>query len=85
MPVPLGETKYGPQPIRVVLYERGITGADFADLIGISRHHVSKVNRGLTTPSPAYMDAACAELGLPADRLFTQEAINASYYRGVQR
>ncbi|MFJ9317231.1 helix-turn-helix domain-containing protein [Pimelobacter simplex] len=85
MPKTTGETKYGPQPIRVVLFERGIVVDEFADRIGISRVHVSKVNRGYSVPSQAYIDAACHDLGLPADRLFTQEAINVSYYRGTQR
>ncbi|MFC6694847.1 helix-turn-helix domain-containing protein [Nocardioides daphniae] len=68
-----------------MLFERGVPGSEFADQIGINRLHVSKVNRGHIIPSQAYIDAACDALALPADRLFSQEALNASYYRGVKR
>lgn len=75
------ETRYGSQPVRVVLYERGISGSGFAAEIGISPAHVSKANRGYIIPSQAYVDLASKALGLPPERLFTQAALNASYYR----
>lgn len=75
------DTRFGPQPVRVVLYERGISAASFAESLGIATAHVSKANRGYVIPSQAYVDLASKALGLPPGELFTASALNASYYR----
>ena len=76
-------TRFGPQPIRVVLYERGISAQGFAESIGITYSHASKANRGYIIPSQAYIDLSSKALGMAPSHLFTQEVLNASYYRGA--
>lgn len=78
------ETRFGPQPIRVVLYTHGISASRFAERIGINPHHVSKVNRGYTAPAQVYIDRASEALSLPPSELFTQDAIDASYFRDAE-
>lgn len=82
--MPSSPTRFGTQPIRLVLLQHGLTGKELATRIGVNYLHVNKVNRGITIPSQAYVDLACRELGVAPGDLFTQAALNASYYRGAK-
>lgn len=66
----------GPQPGREVIWRRGYTIAEFADLIGIQpSSHVGLALRGYVPPSEELRRVAPAFLGVQLDELFTAEAL----------
>lgn len=49
-------------------YEMGLTGADLAKKIGVSRSYISQMDRGMFRPSPEKLQAIAAALELePTD------------------
>ncbi len=75
MPKP---TRFGPQPIREVVWRRGITHADFAAQMNIRpMSHVRHAMAGVCPPSEELRQRASYVLNVPVRDLFTQESLAA--------
>jgi len=68
---------FGIQPIRDVVWRKGYTIAEFADLSGIEpRSHVNGAVRGYVPPSEELRAFAPRFLGVPLEDLFTAESLS---------
>jgi hypothetical protein len=77
------------QPIRDVVWSKGYSHAEFAELLGIKPvSHVGLAMRGLVPPNEELRRLAPEFLGVPLEELFTPDALAATcrpLARGLRR
>ncbi|UTM37637.1 helix-turn-helix domain-containing protein [Rhodococcus pyridinivorans] len=78
--MPKPDTRYGHQPILVVLLSRGIKYAQLARESGIEYNHLANVITGRTAVSKQCLQILPDALGLPVEELFTQRSIDDGGY-----
>ena len=72
-------TRFGPQPIREVVWRKGLTFGEFAASTAIRPHgHVLLAMAGRVPPNEALRRIAPAMLGVPLEQLFTCESLEAT-------
>lgn len=70
--------KFGPQPIREIVWRRGYTHNEFADLLAIHPGtHVRSALQGFVPPNEELRRLAPAFLNVPLEDLFTAESLAA--------
>ena len=64
--------------LRVVREERGLTQAQLAELIGVSRKTINTVENGIFVPSTVVALKLAAALGQPVEALFFLAALGGT-------
>lgn len=75
-------SRYGIQPARQLLYDRGWSIPVAADKINVPFSHLRNVLHGVTPPSGPVRDRLPVLLGAPLSALFTESALSATYQPG---
>lgn len=68
-------TRFGRQPVADILKERGITRVAMAARLGVSLGIFNNTLAGHQTPSDEIRDGLVNELGMPVEKLFTEEPL----------
>lgn len=63
-----------PTPLAQWLKISGVTGADLAKRVGVSRPFISRISKGKRQPSLAIAAKLSAETGLPLDKFLKEAA-----------
>jgi len=78
-------TRFGEQPIRGVVRRRHWNLRLIAYETSVGYSHLINAANGITAPSPELRQKLTEFLDLPADELFTQESLAATYSEGRAR
>jgi transcriptional regulator with XRE-family HTH domain len=78
-------TRFGEQPIRGIVRRRHWNLRLIAYETGLGYNHVVNACNGVTAPSPELLSKLSEFLGLPAERLFSADALSARYSEGRAR
>jgi hypothetical protein len=68
-------TKYGPQPVRSIIAERGLSIMSIVKSSGLKQGHVYQAIEGRISPSQRLRDFLVELLELPVEKLFTPESL----------
>jgi hypothetical protein len=81
--------KFGPQPIREIVWKKGYSHAEFSELTGISPfRHVTAAMNGVVPPNEELRRLAPQLLSVPLEELFTPDSLAETcrpWNRGLRR
>jgi transcriptional regulator with XRE-family HTH domain len=83
--MPGRNSRFGEQPIRGVIRRRHWNCRLIAYETGVSYSHLINAANGITAPSPQLRSKLSEFLGLPVEKLFSAEALAATYNEGRAR
>jgi transcriptional regulator with XRE-family HTH domain len=84
-PVARTNTRFGEQPIRGVVRRRHWNLKLIAFESGVGYNHLLNAVNGVTAPSPQLREKLSEFLGLPVEKLFSTDALAATYSEGRAR
>jgi hypothetical protein len=73
-------TRFGPQPVKDILYEQGWSFRRAALAIGVKDFHLYNAISGRTTPSPKARAELPKLLNRPLEELFTPEVLAQRFW-----
>jgi transcriptional regulator with XRE-family HTH domain len=78
-------TRFGEQPIRSIVRRRHWNLKLIAYETGVAYGHLINAANGITPPSPQLRTKLSEFLGLPVEKLFSNDALAATYSEGRAR
>ena len=78
-------TRFGEQPIRGIVRRRHWNLKLIAYETGVAYSHLINAANGITPPSPRLREKLSEFLGLPVEKLFSADALTATYSEGRAR
>jgi transcriptional regulator with XRE-family HTH domain len=79
------KTRFGEQPIRSIVRRRHWNLKLIAYETGVAYSHLINAANGITPPSPQLRKKLSEFLGLPVEKLFSTDALAATYSEGRAR